>query len=307
MSPSASSQISPERLMQFTFGFAPPLMIEAAIRHGVFDILDKGAKTLDALCAETGTSTRGLQTLLNALVGLNVLSKDATGHYALTEESATYLVAGKPTYHGAFFLLTSGPMLSSWGKLHEVVRSGRTTHRINREQDGVAFFLQFVEDIFPIHYAGAQALAKALAVSNVATPISVLDLAAGSGVWSVALAQQSPHIRVTSRSNFDRGAEEKRNIAPAARRCSTVREWNCKTTFSAFINRTSNRAEFVVRYDQILETELCTLLWTSGDFCPSPFEIGEQLLVEATTSGCRVVAGRLIAGMGRTFSLRPKQ
>jgi 3-hydroxy-5-methyl-1-naphthoate 3-O-methyltransferase len=198
MSPSASSQISPERLMQFTFGFAPPLMIEAAIRHGVFDILDKGAKTLDALCAETGTSTRGLRTLLNALVGLDVLSKDATGHYALMEESATYLVAGKPTYHGAFFLLTSGPMLSSWGKLHEVVRSGRTTHRINREQDGVAFFLQFVEDIFPIHYAGAQALAKALAVSKVATPISVLDLAAGSGVWSVALAQQSPHIRVTA-------------------------------------------------------------------------------------------------------------
>jgi ubiquinone/menaquinone biosynthesis C-methylase UbiE len=198
MSPSATPQISPERLMQFTFGFAPPLMIEAAIRHGVFDILDKGAKTLDALCAETGTSTRGLRTVLNALVGLDVLSKDTAGRYALTDESATFLVAGKPTFHGAFFLLTSEPMLSSWGKLHEVMRSGRTTHHINREQEGVAFFLRFVEDIFPIHYAGAQALAKALAVSKVAAPISVLDLAAGSGVWSVALAQQSPHICVTA-------------------------------------------------------------------------------------------------------------
>jgi hypothetical protein len=49
-------QFSPERLMQFTFGFAPPLMIERALRYGVFDILDKGAKSLDALCTETGTS-----------------------------------------------------------------------------------------------------------------------------------------------------------------------------------------------------------------------------------------------------------
>lgn len=39
--------ITPERLLQFTFGFAPPLVIEAAMRHGVFELLDQGAKTID--------------------------------------------------------------------------------------------------------------------------------------------------------------------------------------------------------------------------------------------------------------------
>jgi 2-polyprenyl-3-methyl-5-hydroxy-6-metoxy-1,4-benzoquinol methylase len=135
---------------------------------------------------------------MNALVGLDVLSKDAAGRYALTEESATFLVAGKSAYHGAFFLLTKEPMLSSWGRLHEVVRSGRPTHHINREQEGTSFFLRFVEDIFPIHYPGAQALARALVVPLAPVPISVLDLAAGSGVWSIALAQQSPQICVTA-------------------------------------------------------------------------------------------------------------
>jgi ubiquinone/menaquinone biosynthesis C-methylase UbiE len=196
--PSTTPHVSSERLMQFTFGFAPPLMIETAIRYGVFDLLDKGAKTIDALCAETGTSPRGLQMVLDALVGLDLLSKDKAGRYALTEESATFLVTGKPTYHGAFFLLTREPMLASWRQLHDVVRSGRPAHHINREQEGTSFFLRFVEDIFPIHYAGAQALAKALAVQLAPAPISVLDLAAGSGVWSVALAQQSPQIRVTA-------------------------------------------------------------------------------------------------------------
>jgi 2-polyprenyl-3-methyl-5-hydroxy-6-metoxy-1,4-benzoquinol methylase len=198
MRPSVAPQASPERLMQFTFGFAPPLLIETAIRCGIFDILDKGPKSLDALCVKTGTSPRGLRMVLDALVGLDLLSKDDARRYALTQESATFLVTGKPTYHGAFFLLTKGPMLSSWSGLEDVVRSGHSARQINREQDGASFFLRFVEGIFPIHYASAQALARALGVQSTPLPISVLDLAAGSGVWSVAIAQQSPQIRVTA-------------------------------------------------------------------------------------------------------------
>ena len=198
MAIASATQITSERIMQFTFGFAPPLIIEAAIRHRVFDVLDQGAKIIEELCAETQTSPRGLRALLNALVGLELLAKDDEARYALTPESAAFLVRGKPAFHGAFFLLTSGPMLSEWAKLNDIVRSGRPEKHINREQDGVAFFRQFVEYIFPIHYAAAQRLGEALEVSKAAAPLSVLDLAAGSGVWSVALALRSPHVRVTA-------------------------------------------------------------------------------------------------------------
>jgi 2-polyprenyl-3-methyl-5-hydroxy-6-metoxy-1,4-benzoquinol methylase len=198
MPSAATTRITPERLMQFTFGFAPPLIIETAIRHRVFNVLDDGAKTIETLCAETGTSVRGLRAILNALVGLQLLTKDGEGRYALTPESATFLVRGKPTFHGAFFLLTSEPMLSEWAKLHEIVRSGQPTRTINQERDGVPFFLRFVEDIFSIHYPAARRLGEALGVSKAAAPLSVLDLAAGSGVWGIALAQQSPNVRVTA-------------------------------------------------------------------------------------------------------------
>jgi ubiquinone/menaquinone biosynthesis C-methylase UbiE len=189
---------TPERLMGFTFGFAPPLIIEAAIRHRVFDLLDAGAKTVHDICTQTSTSTRGMRVLLNALVGLELLTKDQAGRYALTAESATFLVSTRPSFHGAFFLLTSEPMLPAWRTLYEVVRTGRPAQQINREQDGVPFFLKFVEDIFPIHYPAARHVAEVLGISAVTAPVSVLDLAAGSGVWSVALAQQSPHVRVTA-------------------------------------------------------------------------------------------------------------
>jgi len=225
MPSTADAPVSPERLMAFTFGFAPPLMIEAAIRHGVFDALDKGARTIDALSVETGTSPRGLRVVLNALVGLDVLSKDEAERYALTEESATFLVTGKPSFHGAFFLLTSEPMLSSWGKLHEIMRTGRPPHCINRERDGVAFFQRFVEDIFPIHYAGARTLAKALDVPKADSPVSVLDLAAGSGVWSIAGAAFASSSRHRHRLAWHHRHYTKGHRSPRSCRPLRLRGW----------------------------------------------------------------------------------
>lgn len=65
-------------------------------------------------------------------------------------------------------------------------------------KDGSEFFLRFVENLFPIHRSGAESLADALGVADAQRPVPVLDLAAGSGVWSIAIAKRSPHVRVTA-------------------------------------------------------------------------------------------------------------
>jgi hypothetical protein len=66
--------ITPVRLLQFSWGFAAPLMVEAAIRHRLFDVLERGARTAAALAAETATSERGVRALLNALTSIELLS-----------------------------------------------------------------------------------------------------------------------------------------------------------------------------------------------------------------------------------------
>jgi len=63
---------------------------------------------------------------------------------------------------------------------------------------GAEFFHNFVEDIFPMSYPSAQRLAEALEIADAKGPVSVLDLAAGSGVWGITLAQKSPRITVTA-------------------------------------------------------------------------------------------------------------
>ena len=198
MSTSVQAQVTPDRLRQLMWGYAPPLILEAAIRHRIFDLLDGGAKTAEEVEEATGASARGLTAVMNALVGLGFLTKDAPGRYALTAESAAFLVSTKPNFQGGMILHSSEQLIPKWLRLNEIVATGRPAEAVNQERAGGDFFHKFVEDIFPMSYASAQKLAATLDLDGSGQALSVLDLAAGSGVWGIALAQKSQRVRVTA-------------------------------------------------------------------------------------------------------------
>jgi precorrin-6B methylase 2 len=139
-----------------------------------------------------------LAAILNVLVGLEFLAKDGQGAYRLTPESAAFLVSTKPEFQGGLIRHTSEHLLPKWLDLNEVVATGLPVEAVNQQGPGSEFFAQFVNDIFPMSYHVAQALAQHLDLSTASTPVSVLDLAAGSGVWGIALAQSSSRVRVTA-------------------------------------------------------------------------------------------------------------
>jgi ubiquinone/menaquinone biosynthesis C-methylase UbiE len=189
---------TPERLMQLTWGYAPPLILEAAVKHGFFDLLDRGPRTAEEVSNETSTSLRGARIVLDALVGLEFLAKDSTQRYALTLESATFLVSTKPGYRGGMLRHITKQLLPQWMQLTEIVRTGQPTMVVNEQGPGAEFFEEFVEDLFPMGYLAAQRLGQELGLPGSTGPKSVLDLATGSGVWGVGLAQSSPNVRVTA-------------------------------------------------------------------------------------------------------------
>jgi ubiquinone/menaquinone biosynthesis C-methylase UbiE len=191
----STNEVTPERIMQFAWGHAFPLSIEAAVKNKVFDVLDSGARTLQELSSATGASERGLRAICNALVSVQLLAKKGE-RYELTPESAAFLVSTKPGFQGGLFKHISKQLMPKWLELTEIVRSGRPAHAVNQENVGSKFFEDFVEDIFPMSYAAAQALGDALKLKDATGPVSVLDLAAGSGVWGIALAQKSKQVRV---------------------------------------------------------------------------------------------------------------
>ncbi|MHB8304169.1 MAG: methyltransferase family protein [Acidobacteriaceae bacterium] len=191
-----AAQVTPERLMQLAWGFAPSLAIEAAVRLGIFDAIEDGSKTLDAIASATQCSPRGLSPVLNLLAGFGLLEKSDKRGYGLAPESAAFLVSTKPGFQGGLFKHMSQQLVPKWMELTEIVRTGQPMGGVNDESEGAAFFAQFVEDIFPMSYPSARVLAESLAISKADREVSVLDLASGSGVWGIALAQRSPQVRV---------------------------------------------------------------------------------------------------------------
>jgi 3-hydroxy-5-methyl-1-naphthoate 3-O-methyltransferase len=193
----AVSPVTPERIMQFAWGYVPPLVLEAAIRHRVFDLLDSGPKTLSEVQKESGASQRGLSAIMNALVGMGLLAKDKQCVFSLTPESSTFLVSTKPAFQGGLLLHGSEQLIPKWLHLNKIVETGRPAEAINLEGAGADFFQRFVEGIFPLSYPAAQTLSRHLH-SNGGAAMRVLDLAAGSGVWGIAMAQASEQVRVAA-------------------------------------------------------------------------------------------------------------
>lgn len=205
-----SAQLSPQRIMQMIWGFAAPLTLEAAVRHRVFDTLDERPKTLAEISRDTGASARGLRAILNTLVAIEILGKEGD-RYKLTPESAAFLVGHKPGYQGAILRHISSQLVPAWLKLSEIVQTGKPVAAVNQEKTGSEFFGEFVESIAPLSEGPANMLADHL-FANLQSPASVLDLAAGSGVWGIAMARRSPRVTVT--------AVDWATVIPVTRRCA---------------------------------------------------------------------------------------
>src|SRR5436305_10610012 len=130
--------VTPDRIQQLAWGYAPPMMLEAAVRLRVFDVLDAGPKTAGQVVAETGSSPRGVRMLLNALVGLELLAKKGDA-YALAPDAAAYLVSGKPNSLRGLMRHLSRQLIPDWLKLTESVRTGQPPFSANQQATGGEF------------------------------------------------------------------------------------------------------------------------------------------------------------------------
>ncbi|HTI70174.1 MAG TPA: methyltransferase [Candidatus Limnocylindria bacterium] len=186
---------SPQRIQQFAWGYTSTLIIQAAVEHRIFDLLHVVPRTLEELVVVSGTSMRGLRALMGGLIGLELVVLQGD-RYALTPESATFLVSSSPASMGAFFHHSGRQLIPAWLKLPEAVQTGRPAERVNAEGPGAKFFADFVESLFPMSFPVATLLGEHLGIAHAQAPLSVLDLGAGSGVWGIALAKQSSQVRI---------------------------------------------------------------------------------------------------------------
>lgn len=187
--------VSPAPLLQGTFGFAITCVLVTAVELDLFTAIDRGASTVEELAKDTSCTPRGLRILLDALAGCGYLAKDK-GRYLLNPFSATYLSKKSRTYAGGV-ALHSRMLRDNWDHLTETVRTGTVRRAVQGGDDRGEFFSEFVGSLYGMNTPGAEAVAAQLWKGEPPSPCRVLDIGAGSAVWSLALARRVPHARVT--------------------------------------------------------------------------------------------------------------
>jgi ubiquinone/menaquinone biosynthesis C-methylase UbiE len=187
---SSSPHPTPQRLMQFAWGFGSTAVLASAVELGIFTHVAAGKTTRSALASATKASRRGLDMLLDALVGLGLLAREGasdTGEFRLA-----------PGYIGDFILFHARMPYEGWGQLTESVRTGLPFRAVDVPENGAELWDKLVDSLFTLGYPAARELGQEIARLHPQGEIKVLDVAAGSGVWGIGAAETEPRVRVTA-------------------------------------------------------------------------------------------------------------
>ena len=98
----------------------------------IFDAVDLGFRSADEVARETGIQPRAAEILLNALVSLELLTKDEKG-YSTTEESHYYMVSTSPLFVGGYFQARPA-FAKAWQDMAEILTTGKPGAEINKDE-----------------------------------------------------------------------------------------------------------------------------------------------------------------------------
>jgi ubiquinone/menaquinone biosynthesis C-methylase UbiE len=190
----ADAAVSPEKFFEDLWAARVSLTLIAAVDLDLFTTISEGNKTLADISRAIQAPKRGLERLLDSLIGLGYLTRRGT-QYGLAPIASTFLVRNRHTYIGAMADETR-MTVPGWMQLAEVIRTGRPVAGVDTAE-GREFFPRLVRAIFPLTYNSARLLVGSLPQAKLKRVGRVLDVAAGSAAWSLPFAQASPTLRVT--------------------------------------------------------------------------------------------------------------
>ena len=188
---------SPDLFFDTVQAYQRTAALRAAIDLNLFTAIADGAHTVPALAARCHASERGTRILCDFLTIVGFLVKTG-GSYQLTQDSAVFLNAHSPAYVGGTMeFLGSTDVVRHFDDLANTVRRGSIPKDDSTVADENPVWEKFARAMVPMMMPSAQAIADILAIAA-AGPIKVLDIAAGHGIFGIALAQRNPQAEVVA-------------------------------------------------------------------------------------------------------------
>lgn len=161
--------------------------LQAAVRLGIFSVIDEQQISLDKVADLIGGDLRGTEYLLNALSGMGLLSKkDAL--YSNTPEALSLLCKDSSTYIG-HILLHHHHILDGWAQLDTAVTTGQP---VTRRSYGEAIEREsFLMGMFNLAMGIAPIVAKEIDLSRYHR---LLDLGGGPGTYAIHFCLANPAL-----------------------------------------------------------------------------------------------------------------
>jgi predicted O-methyltransferase YrrM len=181
-----------EELTNMARNFQPACVLIAAAELDIFTILEKGPLTADAVAARIGGDLRGTATLLDALSALSFLVKKdgaysaAPGFPDVLSENAKTSILGTVRHQGN--------CLRRWGRLAEVVKTGRAALdevSIRGEEGDTESFIRAMHEISGRFLPSLMDSLGSLKFEH------LLDIGGASGTWTLQFLRANPQARAT--------------------------------------------------------------------------------------------------------------
>jgi 2-polyprenyl-3-methyl-5-hydroxy-6-metoxy-1,4-benzoquinol methylase len=188
---------SPELFFDTAFAHQRTAALKAAVELDVCTAIEEGARTPKAIAERCGAPERGIRILCDYLTIMGFVTK--TGDtYQLTPDSAFFLSRRSPAYLGGTLRFLCTPdLLRNFDNLAETIRRGRVAEEGNTVADSNPIWVEFARTMVPMVMPSAQAIADVLDVVS-AGPLRVLDIAAGHGMFGIAIAQRNPAAEIVA-------------------------------------------------------------------------------------------------------------
>ncbi len=185
-----------DRIQDALYAFTRSQILFSAIDLDIFTSIARGHDTLEALQKATGLSQRGLRMLLNGLVGIGFLHKLPDESYMLPPDVTKFLVKGTEEYIGGM-VHHCKRLYENWELLTDAVRNGQPVGGAQSLAQLETYFAELVKGLYVSNYPTAQKLASLLGIGRTHRQLSILDVAGGSAVWSIAMLEKDPDSQAT--------------------------------------------------------------------------------------------------------------
>jgi ubiquinone/menaquinone biosynthesis C-methylase UbiE len=191
-------QPSPALFFETMNAYQRTAALKAAIELDLFTAIGEGARTAAALAQRCEASERGMRILCDYLVVIGFLTKDEN-RYGLTPDSAAFLDRRSPSYIATAATFLASPMLTEgFDDVAAVVRKGGTV--ISEEgslEPEHPVWVEFARAMAPLMTLPAELIAKLVGADS-GQKWKVLDIAAGHGLFGIAIAKHNPNAEIVA-------------------------------------------------------------------------------------------------------------